>query len=240
MKLKKGTLKIFVGIILLEGCFIMTGCSDKKDIYNMDSFEESNYSSSNSENNSSNVEINSSKIESSSFENSDADNETNDDIIINYYKEEEQEIDEMLEGDSGIKDKISEKVITLVDFLFYDGEIKGITLDEISNDAKETVLGILNKIDVKIESKFPDYKESISDKTSSALNWLKEKVHNGAIKIDDFLNRKLDHYDEIKDFASSFADQTKDDFGEVKDLITDGVSKIKDKYEDFRNSKKNG
>lgn len=214
MRLKKGLLNVFAGIFLLNASFIMTGCSNKKEI----------------------VDISNSSLESTDKEENKAENK--DEIIISYFENEEKEIDKILE-DNNIRDKVSEKVITLVDFLFYDGEIKGVTLDEISSSAKEKALGILTKIDNKIETKVPNYKEVISDKTSSALNWLKEKTHNGVVKIDDFLNQKIDNYDHIKDTASDVVEETKNDFSEVKDIISDGFSKVKDKYENWRDNRKN-
>lgn len=214
MRLKKGLLNVFAGIVLLNASFIMTGCSNKKEI----------------------VDISNSSLESTNKEENKVENK--DEIIISYFENEEKEIDKILE-DNNIRDKVSEKVITLVDFLFYDGEIKGVTLDEISSSAKEKALGILTKIDNKIETKVPNYKEVISDKTSSALNWLKEKTHNGVVKIDDFLNKKIDNYDKIKDTASDVVEETKNDFIEVKDIISDGFSKVKDKYENWRDNRKN-
>ena len=50
----------------------------------------------------------------------------------------------------------------IVDFLFYDGEIKGRTFYELSNSTKLKVVEIFLKIDSKIDNKFPGYKESIS------------------------------------------------------------------------------
>lgn len=215
MRLKKGLLNVFAGIFLLNASFIMTGCSNKKEI----------------------VDISNSSLESTDKEENKVENK--DEIIISYFENEEKEIDKILEDESNINDKISDKVIVLVDFLFYGGEIKGITLDEISDSTKEKALGILTKIDSKIETKVPNYKEAISDKASSALNWLKEKTHNGVVKIDDFLNKKIDNYDQIKDTASDVVEETKNDFIEVKDIISDGFSKVKDKYENWRDNRKN-
>lgn len=211
MKLKKGLLNVFAGIFILNASFIMTGCSNKKEV----------------------ADISTSSFESTNRE------ESKDEIIISYFENEEKEINKILDDDKSFKDKVSDKVIVLVDFLFYDGEIKGVTLDEISDSTKEKVLGILSKIDNKIEDKVPNYKEKIADKTSSALNWLKEKTHNGVVKIDEFLNKKLDNYDKIKDTIGDVVDNTKDGLGEVKDIISGGFSKVKDKYENWRDNKKN-
>lgn len=212
MKLKKGFLNIF-SLSILNFSIVLTGCSDNQ----------VHYQSSNS-------------VEEDIISNED----NNDEIIIKYFEDETQEIEEILGSDSdNIKEKVSEKVIILVDFLFYDGEIKGITFDELSTETKEKLLGILSVIDTKIESKIPNYKDTISDKTSSALNWLKEKAKNGVVKIDEYLNSKLDNYDKIKEETSEVIENTKDDFSEVKDILDKGFSKVKDKYESWRSDVKN-
>lgn len=219
MKLKKGILNIMGCLYILNSSIVLTGCSSNQ----------IDYQSSSSESN----------IISSDETSNENNEKTNDEIIIKYFEDESKEIDEILESDtSDIKEKISQKVIILVDFLFYNGEIKGVTFNELSTETKEKLLNILAIIDEKIESKFPNYKESISDKTSSALNWVKEKAKSGVIKIDDYLNQKLDNYDKIKEEASEIIDNTKDDFNEVKDIIGSGFSKVKDKYENWRDSKK--
>ena len=167
--------------------------------------------------------------------------ETNkDEIVLKYYQDEETKIKRLLNSnDKDMKQKVSEKVVTLVDFLFYDGEIKGITRTDISDETKNKLMNIIEKVDTKIEKRFPDYKEKISDKTSDALNFIKEKGTNGIHKLDDYLNQKVDNYDEIKDVANSIISNTKDDFNEVKDLAKSGFSKVKDYYENWREDVKN-
>lgn len=222
MKLKKGFLNIF-SLSILNFSIVLTGCSNNQVSYQSSNSVEENITS----NENSNDEIISNE-------------DNNDEIIIEYFEGETREIEEILGSDSdNIKEKVSEKIITLVDFLFYDGEIKGITFDELSTETKEKLLGILSVIDTKIESKIPNYKDTISDKASSALNWLKEKAKNGMVKIDEYLNSKLDNYDKIKEETSEIIDNTKDDFSEVKDILDNGFSKVKDKYESWRSNVKN-
>ena len=64
----------------------------------------------------------------------------------------------------------------IVDFLFYEGEIKGRTFDELSNSTKLKVLEIFLKIDNKIDNKFPGYKESITETGSKVYTNVKSKA----------------------------------------------------------------
>lgn len=231
LNLKNGKLTIFMGILLINSNLVLTGCSNKNyDNKNVQVIETT-------VNSDVNVTIDSddSAISEATYE------ETNkDEIVLKYYQDEETKIKRLLNSnDKDMKQKVSEKVVTLVDFLFYDGEIKGITRTDISDETKNKLMNIIEKVDTKIEKRFPDYKEKISDKTSDALNFIKEKGTNGIHKLDDYLNQKVDNYDEIKDVASSIISNTKDDFNEVKDLAKSGFSKVKDYYENWREDVKN-
>lgn len=231
LNLKNGKLTIFMGILIINSNLVLTGCSNKNyDNKNVQIIETT-------VNSDVNVTIDSddSAISEATYE------ETNkDEIVLKYYQDEETKIKRLLNSnDKDMKQKVSEKVVTLVDFLFYDGEIKGITRTDISDETKNKLMNIIEKVDTKIEKRFPDYKEKISDKTSDALNFIKEKGTNGIHKLDDYLNQKVDNYDEIKDVASSIISNTKADFNEVKDLAKSGFSKVKDYYENWREDVKN-
>lgn len=231
LNLKNGKLTIFMGILLINSNLVLTGCSNKNyDNKNVQVIETTVSSDVNVT-----IDSNDSAISEATYE------ETNkDEIVLKYYQEEETKIKRLLNSnDKDMKQKVSEKVVTLVDFLFYDGEIKGITRTDISDETKDKLMNIIEKVDTKIEKRFPDYKEKISDKTSDALDFIKEKGTNGIHKLDDYLNQKVDNYDEFKDVANSIISNTKDDFSEVKDLAKSGFSKVKDYYENWREDVKN-
>ena len=231
LNLKNGKLTIFMGILLINSNLVLTGCSNKNyDNKNVQVIETTVNSDVNV-----NIDSDDSAISEATYE------ETNkDEIVLKYYQDEETKIKRLLNSnDKDMKQKVSEKVVTLVDFLFYDGEIKGITRTDISDETKNKLMNIIEKVDTKIEKRFPDYKEKISDKTSDALNFIKEKGTNGIHKLDDYLNQKVDNYDEFKDVANSIISNTKDDFNEVKDLAKSGFSKVKDYYENWREDVKN-
>lgn len=69
-------------------------------------------------------------------------------------------------------DKAKDCFITLVDFIFYDGEIKGKKFNELTSSAKAKIVYYALLMDVKIDSKWPNYKENIQDK----YNDVKEKL----------------------------------------------------------------
>lgn len=226
LNLKNGKLTIMASLLIMNSSFVFTGCTDKS--YESGSIVTQSKNIDDSDNPSEIIISNNTFDEISN-------NENEDETILKYYEEEEKEITKLLEfNDKDIKQKVSEKIVILIDFLFYDGEIKGITVDEISDETKEKLIFITSKIDDKIDSFFPDYKEKISDKCREALVFIKEKGKNGINKLDDYLDRKIDNYDDIKNGVQSVISDTKDDFNEVKDLVNSGVSKVKNYYENWR------
>ena len=48
-----------------------------------------------------------------------------------------------------MKEKLENTFITLTDFIFYDGTIKGMTFDELTDTAKQEILDLYEKIDSK-------------------------------------------------------------------------------------------
>ena len=83
--------------------------------------------------------------------------------VISYFQNEENSISTYQEGVT-FKEKAKNTFVTIVDFIFYDKEIKGHTFKELSNSAKLQIIKIALSIDSKIEKYFPDYKETIKTK----------------------------------------------------------------------------
>lgn len=66
----------------------------------------------------------------------------------------------------GITSGVKKNFVTLIDFIFYKGTIKGKTFSEISDAAKAKVIYYTLLVDSKIDDKWPDYKETIKSKTA--------------------------------------------------------------------------
>ena len=86
--------------------------------------------------------------------------------LISYLQTEESSMN------SSLGDKAKHLFVTVVDFIFYDGQIGGYTFNQLSTSAKLQVLKIALSIDSKIDKYFPGYKESIS----STYQMIKNKV----------------------------------------------------------------
>ena len=85
---------------------------------------------------------------------------TNEEEVVSYVSDVEARISN-LDAESTnttMKEKLENTFIILTDFIFYDGTIKGMTFDELTDTAKQEILELYEKIDSKIESYFPNYK----------------------------------------------------------------------------------
>ena len=143
---------------------------------------------------------------------------------------------------SSFKDSAKATFISIVDFLFYDGSISGVTFDELTDSGKRKVLEIASSIDSTIENKFPGYKETISDKASNAFNKASEIIKKGANDLNDFAREKLgeDNYQSIIDAKDELIVYTKNAINFIGDVSSSLWNSAKDKlnnwYQNFKNN----
>lgn len=161
-----------------------------------------------------------SSTESSSLQDADT-------TIMAYFNKTKDDLE-----DVNLREKAKENFISIVDFLFYGGEIKGYTFDELTTKAKLKVLQIALTIDKKIDSYFPDYKEKISKQANRVYTNIKETVVLKYLEItasicakdaDICASAKNDFQDMKKSFSITW------DF--LKTLASKGSANIKSWYE---------
>lgn len=183
-------------------------------------------------------------VENNTVENSNSETYTSDDMeVINCFNDIEKSVDDELqkESDESVKDKLKGTFITVVDFLFYDSEIKGIKFDDLTEGAKQNILETVSSIDNKIMTKYPNYKEEISSKTKSAYNKASELIKKGANNVKDFSKEKLgeENYNAIINAKDELVYYTKNAvsiIGNIAGSIWEtSKSKIKTWYENFKN-----
>lgn len=165
----------------------------------------------------------------------------NDNKVINSLNETLTKVKSNV-SDSNFLDSAKGVFISVVDFLFYDGEIKGITFDELTDAGKSKVLQIASNIDDTIEKSYPGYKETISDKASSAFNKASEIIKKGANNLNDFTREKLgeENYQSIIDAKDELVYYTKNALNFVGDVSSSLWNSTKDKlnnwYQNFKNN----
>ena len=139
------------------------------------------------------------------------------------------------DGDKKIGDSLKKGFVTVVDFFFYDGSLKGKTFKELSNSAKMEVLEIALSIDQKIEKHFPNYKEEISTKSKDVYLNIKGKVIELYLDIttkicEDNLDTCESAKEGLEDLKTSFSIT----WDYIKKYSNGGTNKLKDWYEVWR------
>lgn len=158
--------------------------------------------------------------------------------VVSYFDELNKNIDTYKSSnDVTMKEKIKSGFITVVDFLFYDGVIKGYTFDELTSNAKIKVLTLALKIDNKIDKYFPNYKESIKNKVSA----FKEKTALLYLETTAKLCENIG--EESCDLARENFKDMKESFGftwaGIKKVATTSASKLTILLEEWYQSIKN-
>ena len=127
--------------------------------------------------------------------------------------------------------KLKNGFVNIVDFLFYDKEIKGKTFSELKDDAKYKVMKLALSIDSKIDDKFPGYKNKISEKYQN----IKYKVVELYANI---TNNICNNNQQLCLNAKNDFTHLKESFGITFDYLkkygVKGLDKLKEWYEDFR------
>ena len=176
---------------------------------------------------------------------------TNNSNTITYSDKDTEVINSLNETLTKVKSNVSDNdfldsakgvFISIVDFLFYDGSINGVTFDELTDSGKQKVLEIASSIDSTIENKFPGYKETISDKASNAFNKASEIIKKGANDLNDFAREKLgeDNYQSIIDAKDELIVYTKNAINFIGDVSSSLWNSAEDKlnnwYQNFKNN----
>lgn len=156
--------------------------------------------------------------------------EDKDSMILSYMSSSYENV-----KNGSVKDTLKNGFVSVVDFIFYDQPIKGVTFKELRNKTKTKVIYYALLIDAGIDSKFPGYKETLSDKYKSAKSKLLaeflELKYSMCEKSEDGCKQASDDLALLKKSLNLTWDIIKSVFGYVKDLT---VPKIKSWYESFR------
>lgn len=148
--------------------------------------------------------------------------------VVNYFEDIELEV----KTSNSFMEKFREYFILIVDFIFYDGEIKGYCFDELSDSAKVKIVAIALKIDNKIEEYIPNYKEGISSTSNKVYNNVKDKFVSLYMDISvDICTKNKGECDKVKDIFAEIKDVCKIGWNYIKELTSKGVTNLKHWYE---------
>ncbi len=147
--------------------------------------------------------------------------------VLGYFDELKEDVDA-----TDVKSSVKKGFISVVDFLFYKGKIKGYTFSQLSNSAKLKVLSMALYFDTKIDKYFPGYKESIKTKGSRVYTEVKKQVITTYLTITTAI---CANNDKLCSSAKKGFNEIKDKFGVtwdlIKDVAGDGLTNLKSWYE---------
>lgn len=206
---------------------------DVKDKYSVDNNVRVDTNDTETEDNSHNTEI---------ISNNDVTYSEEDNVIIEEFNQVKNKVVEFLNSEEvdNARDKAKGVFISVVDFLFYDGEINGVKFDDLTDDGKQKVLELATNIDSYIVKKFPTYKEDISETAKTAYTKASDLIKKGANNIKDFSKEQLgeENYNAIVDAKDELVEYTKEAaevVGNISSkLWSNAKEKIKNWYEGFR------
>lgn len=147
---------------------------------------------------------------------------------LTYFEEAKEKLKELASKDNveEIKTKGKEYIITGIDFIFYNKPINGVYFNDLTDDAKKSVIKSLKSIDSAIIEYYPNYKEEISSKYTTAVAFLDEKYIYSLDKIKEFLGEE--NFEAIGNASNELKENAKDTFEETS-------SYIKKKYNEWKN-----
>lgn len=210
LKIKKALIPIITSLVL-----VTTGCSNKTN-----EVIEDNTITETTENNTSNTnEVENNEVQET-FDN---------------FTTEKNEISDLINKKNfeEAKEKGKEFFINGVDFIFYDKEYKGITFDDLKEEAKEETLNNLNIIDGWIMQLDPDYKETLQEKYKVVADFVNEKYLYVLDKIKEYLGEE--NYNAITDIKNKL----KNDLSNFGNNLSDNIkNKANEWYENFKNDSK--
>lgn len=150
-----------------------------------------------------------------------------DEIVKEFFNEQKKELNEYVNSDNvdKIKSKGKDIFVTFVDFIFYDGEIKGIKYDELSEGVKEQLYEDFCNIDELIVRYSPNYKENLSEKYYKVKDFISPYYYSAKEKVKEALgDDNIERLESIKENGKEV----------ISDLLDKGKEKVKDKYENWR------
>lgn len=157
--------------------------------------------------------------------------------LITYFSNIEEENNKLLLMDriEQVKDTITNSFVTIIDFIFYDKEIKGVKFKSLRNETKLKILEIADRMDNSIESKFPNYKDDIKSTSTKTYNKITDKLKSAK----EYLNEKTkdvigeENYNNLQENYQSLKESVKN----VGEKIKEGSSQVKNKIKNWYEEK---
>lgn len=130
--------------------------------------------------------------------------------VIEYFNKGKETLKEYAESEDydNLKRKGKEIIVKGIDFLFYDGEINGVTRDKITEEGKKEVVESVESTIEFIDYYFPGFSTGLGQKYSKARDFLREKRDKGLESFRKWLGE--DTYEGFSRMGEDFIDNVQD------------------------------
>ena len=150
-----------------------------------------------------------------------------DKCVIEYFKKKYEELKEYFNSEDfdKLKTKGRELFIEMVDFCFYNGEIKGYTLKDLSDEGKKAVNKTIDETVDLLDTYVPGFTIGLTDKYTKVKDYFNTKYDSSL----DYFRKWIgeEEYDNLKEEASKTGEGMKMIFSIFKGIADD-------KYQEFK------
>lgn len=140
--------------------------------------------------------------------------------------------EELSDEEINTKEILIQKLITIIDFVFYGTEIGGLTFDQITDGTKQNIIDTFYMIDETLEYYYPGYKNNLSIKYQNAITEIKRLYLKTEVKINNNLTEEeKNQIDYGVSKAKEYVNIVED---EASNIYNHNKIKVKNWYEKFR------
>ena len=163
------------------------------------------------------------------------DGSSNEEVVLGYMETENNSLKSNFN-----KGTAKQYFVSLIDFIFYGGKIKGTTFNELSNAAKEKVIYLALKTDGIIDKNIPGYKETLGNSYKNAKNQLIVKYTEVSTKL---CSEKAEFCSDIKSDVADLKKSLNITWDIIYDIYVEmikpagaaGLQKLSDWYKVWKN-----
>ena len=158
--------------------------------------------------------------------------EAEQETVVEVFKSMNDNMDDMQatgETKKSIKAKGKEFVVNIIDFVFYNASINGITYSDLEEKYQQRVYGYLGKIDKVIMTIDPDYKEELGDRYSAIKDFSKSACTKAKEMIIDKIGQE--RYDAIIAKKEEIIDKVT---SAIKEYGGKALKYLRDKYQEWK------
>ena len=135
--------------------------------------------------------------------------------------------------DKSLGDKIKTNFITIIDFIFYDKEVNGKKFNDLTTNNKLKILKLAFKIDNKMNTILPEYKETLEYNYQNVKGKLTEKYLDIASYV---CSNNEDTCSEAKEGIKDLKDNFSITWTYIKNISGVTADKLKSWYEIWRDN----